>query len=96
MQAHDTNVFDDSYFAPSYNVAPQSWQPVVRLSEDGGDRELTVTRWGLVPLWSKDGKSSFNTINANAETITTSAMYREGGVPASRRIGICLPAPVDR
>jgi hypothetical protein len=22
MQAHNTNVFDDSYYAPSYNVAP--------------------------------------------------------------------------
>jgi putative SOS response-associated peptidase YedK len=31
MQAHDTNVFNESYFAPSYNVAPQSMQPVVRL-----------------------------------------------------------------
>jgi len=30
MQAHDTNVFDDSYFAPSFNVAPRSMQPVVR------------------------------------------------------------------
>ena len=26
MQAHDTGVFDDSYFSPSYNVAPQSMQ----------------------------------------------------------------------
>ncbi|SPE17983.1 putative SOS response-associated peptidase YoqW [Candidatus Sulfotelmatomonas gaucii] len=82
MQTHDTNVFDGSYFAPSYNVAPQTFQPVVRLSEDTGDRELTVMRWGLVPFWSKDGKSSFNTINAKAETITTSALYRE---PFKRR-----------
>jgi len=82
MQTHNTSVFDDSYFAPSYNVAPQSWQPVVRLSEDTGDRELTVMRWGLVPFWSRDGKSAFNTINAKAETITTSALYRE---PFKRR-----------
>jgi putative SOS response-associated peptidase YedK len=76
MQAHDTNVFDDSYFAPSYNVAPQSLQPVVRLSPDTGERELTIMRWGLVPFWSKDGKMAFNTINAKAETITTSPAYR--------------------
>lgn len=34
MQTHNTSVFDefdDSYLAPSYNVAPQSMQPVVRL-----------------------------------------------------------------
>jgi putative SOS response-associated peptidase YedK len=28
MQTHDTNVFDDSYLAPSYNVAPQTMQPI--------------------------------------------------------------------
>ena len=82
MQAHDTNVFDDSYFAPSYNVAPQSLQPMVRLSPETGERELTIMRWGLVPFWSKDGKMAFNTINAKAETITTSPAYRE---PMKRR-----------
>jgi putative SOS response-associated peptidase YedK len=51
MQTHNTNVFDNSYFAPSYNVAPQSLQPVVRLDCETGRRELTVMRWGLVPLW---------------------------------------------
>src|ERR1039457_1492840 len=82
MQAHDTNVFDDSYLAPPYNVAPQSFQPVVRLSPETGERELTIMRWGLVPFWSKDGKIAFNTINAKAETITTSPAYRE---PMKRR-----------
>jgi putative SOS response-associated peptidase YedK len=77
MQAHDTGVFDDSYFSPSYNVAPQSMQPVVRLDSETGKRELTVMRWGLVPFWSKDGKAAFNTINARAETVTTSPAFRE-------------------
>jgi len=77
MQTHDTNVFDDSYLAPSYNVAPQSFQPVVRLSPDTGERELTIMRWGLIPFWAKDSKMAFNTINAKAETIATSPAYRE-------------------
>jgi putative SOS response-associated peptidase YedK len=77
MQAHDNGVFDDSYYAPSFNVAPQSVQPVVRLDSDTGDRELTVMRWGLVPFWSKDGKAAFNTINARAESVATSPVYRE-------------------
>jgi putative SOS response-associated peptidase YedK len=34
-------------------------------------------RWGLVPFWSKDGKASYSTINARAETVPTSATYRE-------------------
>ena len=80
MQAHDTNVFDeidDTYLAPSYNVAPQSLQPVVRLSRETGERELMVMRWGLVPYWSKDGKASFSTINAKSETVATSPAFRE-------------------
>lgn len=77
MQAHDTNVFDDSYFAPSYNVAPQSFQPVVRLDQETGERELTIMRWGLVPFWSKDGNAGYSTINAKAETVATSPVYRE-------------------
>lgn len=88
MQTHDTNVFDDSYFAPSYNIVPQTFQPVVRLAPETGQRELTVMRWGLVPFWSKDGKSTFNTINAKAETITTSPLYRE----AMKRRRCLVPA----
>jgi putative SOS response-associated peptidase YedK len=69
MQTHNTDVFDDSYLAPSYNVAPQSFQPVVRLSHESGQRELAVMRWGLVPFWAKDAKVAISTINAKAETI---------------------------
>jgi putative SOS response-associated peptidase YedK len=82
MEAHDSGVFDDSFFAPSYNVAPQTFQPVVRLDSETGERELTVMRWGLVPHWAKDAKTAFNTINAKAETVTTSPTYRE---PMKRR-----------
>lgn len=35
--------------APSYDVAPTTFQPVVRNSRDGGVRELLLMRWGLVP-----------------------------------------------
>ena len=77
MQTHDTNVFDDSYLAPSYNVAPQSLQPVVRLDSETGQRELTVMRWGLVPFWAKDAKIGYSTINAKSETVTTSPAFRE-------------------
>jgi len=82
MQAHDTGVFDDSYFAPSYNVAPQSLQPIVRLDSETRQRELTIMRWGLVPFWSKDGRAGFTTINARAETVSTSPAFRE---PFKRR-----------
>ena len=90
FQTHNTDVFDESYFAPSYNVAPQSMQPVVRLDAETGDRELTVMRWGLVPFWSKDGKASYSTINARAETVPTSATYRE----AFKRRRCLVPADI--
>lgn len=88
MRTHNTNVFDDSYLAPSYNVAPQSIQPVVRLDPDTGARELAVMRWGLVPFWSKDAKIGYSTINAKAETITTSPAFRE----AMKRHRCLVPA----
>jgi putative SOS response-associated peptidase YedK len=78
FQTRNTDVFnDESYYAPSYNVAPQSMQPVVRLDAETGQRELTIMRWGLVPFWAKDAKIAYSTINAKAETLTTSSVYRE-------------------
>ena len=77
MQTRNTTVFDETYFAPSYNVAPQTDQPIVRIDSQTGERELTVMRWGLVPYWSKDGKAAFSTINAKAETLATSPAFRE-------------------
>jgi putative SOS response-associated peptidase YedK len=62
---------------PSYNVAPQSFQPVVRLNEENSERALALMRWGLVPFWSKDQKIGYNTINAKAETVATSPAFRE-------------------
>jgi len=46
------------WFAPSYNVAPQSFQSVVLLSRDGSQREAAMLRWGLVPSWAKDAPSA--------------------------------------
>jgi putative SOS response-associated peptidase YedK len=54
---------DMPWFAPSFNVAPQSVQPVVRLSRDTGNREFALMRWGLVPAWAKDAKIGYSTIN---------------------------------
>ena len=89
MQIHNTNVFDDeSPYAPSFNVAPQTFQPVIRLARAFGERELTVMRWGLIPYWSKDGKPSFSTINAKAETVTTSPVFRD----AMKRRRCLVPA----
>jgi putative SOS response-associated peptidase YedK len=64
-------------FGPSYNVTPQTLQPIVRLNRDTGQREIVLLRWGLIPYWSKDAKIGYSTINAKAETITTAPAFRE-------------------
>lgn len=71
---------------PSYNIAPQTFQPVVRLGAEG--RELAQMRWGLIPFWAKDAKIGLKTINARAETVTTSATFRE----AMKRRRCLVPA----
>jgi putative SOS response-associated peptidase YedK len=68
---------DMPWFAPSYNVAPQSVQPVVRQNRDTGAREFALMRWGLVPFWAKDAKFGYSTINARAEEAPAKPAYRE-------------------
>jgi len=76
------------WFAPSYNVAPQSTQPVLRLSGETGKREFALMRWGLVPYWAKDAKVGYTTINARAEDVATKPLYRE----AFKRRRCLIPA----
>jgi putative SOS response-associated peptidase YedK len=64
-------------FAPSYNVAPQSVQPVVRLRRDSGQPEFALLRWGLVSFWAKDAKIGYSTINARAEEAETKPAFRD-------------------
>jgi putative SOS response-associated peptidase YedK len=72
-----TDEADLPEFGSSYNVAPQTFQPVVRLNRDTGQREIVLMRWGLIPYWAKDAKIGYSTINAKAETITTAPAFRE-------------------
>ena len=64
-------------FGPSWNIAPQTFQPVIRLNRSTCEREIILMRWGLVPIWARDAKVGFSTINAKAETIMISPTYRE-------------------
>ena len=64
-------------FGPRWNVGPQTFQPIVRLNRDTGERELVLMRWGLIPFWAKDPKIGLRKINAKAETITTVPAFRE-------------------
>jgi putative SOS response-associated peptidase YedK len=75
-------------FIPSYNVAPQSVQPVVRVSRDSGHPEFAMLRWGLVPFWAKDAKIGYTTINARAEDAASKPAFRD----AMRKRRCLVPA----
>ena len=64
-------------FSQSYNVAPQSVQPIVRLGRDSGAPEFALTRWGLVPSWAKDAKIGYSTINARSEEVAAKPAFRD-------------------
>ncbi|MBU6499125.1 MAG: SOS response-associated peptidase [Rhodospirillales bacterium] len=63
--------------APSWNVAPTQPALVVRRHPETGARHLDVLRWGLVPHFTKELKAARRPINARAETIATSGMFRD-------------------
>jgi putative SOS response-associated peptidase YedK len=73
---------------PSHNIAPQTFQPIVRLDAETSQRELALLRWGLIPFWAKDAKIGYSIINAKAETIATAPAFRE----ALRRRRCLVPA----
>jgi putative SOS response-associated peptidase YedK len=57
----------------SYNVAPQTYLPVV---VDGSPKRLDIMRWGLVPAWAKDERIARQTTTARAETAAERPAYR--------------------
>jgi putative SOS response-associated peptidase YedK len=67
-----------------FNVAPTTFQPVVRQSRDSRERELVLMRWGLVPYFTEQlsDVKGISTINARAEGIERSPTWR---VPFLRR-----------
>jgi putative SOS response-associated peptidase YedK len=76
VEPGDEDPYTEEWVA-SYNVAPQTFQPVVRLNRETGMREIALMRWGLIPYWAKDAKIGYSTINAKAETVATAPAFRE-------------------
>jgi putative SOS response-associated peptidase YedK len=59
---------------PRYNIAPTQPVPIIRDTEAG--REMVMARWGLVPHWSKEPRTTYSTINARIETVAVKPVYR--------------------
>jgi putative SOS response-associated peptidase YedK len=62
--------------APSWNIAPTQDAMVVRRHPDTGERHLDLLKWGLLPSFTKDPVHARRPINARAETVATSGMFR--------------------
>lgn len=77
---HTRNDISTLAMAPAdYNIAPSTFQPVIRESKDEAGRELVMMRWGLIPFFTKElsDVKGMSTINARAESIRTSPTWRE-------------------
>lgn len=57
-------------------MAPTQMAPVVRRHPGRGERHLDLLRWGLLPYFTKDPVRARRPINAQAETVATSGMFR--------------------
>jgi hypothetical protein len=75
---------DDFVLPPDFNVAPSTFQPVIRANRETGDRELEMMRWNLLPYFAKSPADfkGFSTISAKAETVATAPTWRR---PFERR-----------
>ena len=85
-EAFELGHLPDDFVLPEadYNVAPSTFQPVIRAARETGERELVSMRWGMVPHFAKSVAEfkGFSTINARAESVERSAIWR---VPMQRR-----------
>ncbi len=75
---------EDFPLPPDYNIAPTTFQPVIRESRESSDREMVLMRWGLIPYFAKSlaDFKGISTINARAESIGKSPTWR---APFQRR-----------
>jgi putative SOS response-associated peptidase YedK len=61
---------------PTWNMAPTMDAPVVRRHPETGERHLDVLNWGFVPGFTKSLAEARRPVNARAETVATSGMFR--------------------
>lgn len=62
---------------PSWNTAPSQEALVVRRHPQTGERHLDALKWGLLPYWTKDPATARRPINARAETVASTGMFRD-------------------
>jgi putative SOS response-associated peptidase YedK len=65
----------ENLFKNSYNIAPTTQIPVVRINRQG-ERVILHHQWGLIPHWAKDKSGSAKLNNARGETIHEKPSFR--------------------
>lgn len=58
------------------NVAPTDGAFVLRRHPETGALDLSVLRWGLVPVWAEDASRAARLINARSETVAEMPSFR--------------------
>lgn len=71
--AEASSIEDDPFFE-RYNIPPTLEVPMIR--SQGGKRELSLARWGLIPSWSKDPAKGPLLNNARAESVKEKPSFR--------------------
>ena len=69
------NIDDLMDYTPSYNIAPTRMVPGI--VNRGGNRGMSMFRWGLIPSWAKDARIGHGLINARAETVAGKPSFRD-------------------
>jgi putative SOS response-associated peptidase YedK len=68
----------DFPLAPDYNIAPSTFQPIIRPDRETGERSLVQMRWGLIPakIADPDGFKIYTTSNARSETLLDKPIWK--------------------
>ena len=61
------------------NIAPATYQPIIRVNKESSEREMVPARWSLVPFFTKELSNikGLLTINIRGETIMKAPTWRE-------------------
>ena len=61
-----------------YNIAPTTYQPIIRQSRETEEREMVLARWGLVPFFTK-GLKDPKSLSTSMPELRRSRRLRPGG-----------------
>lgn len=73
LQAEATG--DELAYAPGYNIAPTTVQPVLRQSRESKERQVVPMRWGMVGFGAVSIDPKRSTFNARAESLQNSSLW---------------------